>query len=275
MCSQRGCDGESADICQTRKCVDAGRLEAEDFAPMSLPELSITQGALFIGDVGDRFGGRLHFDQSCTAILSFQLAGIKHWDLWSPSSWRPAWRSGEPLAPHTYFATVLREGDAILFPPGWYHATRVLVAPSVSTSYSIHPLPMYASSAFEPGFYRGSPLGYARCATHEGGWEAFNRDCGEAALREAVAWSPPPEFVVVEEEPEERRLLRSPEVESPAARWPREEWEELEACAVYCAEPCSELNGDVVRECGGCSGSAFKCRPGAAGFSSKRGKDEL
>eukprot|EP00316_Scyphosphaera_apsteinii_P009783 CAMPEP_0119334006 /NCGR_PEP_ID=MMETSP1333-20130426/86478_1 /TAXON_ID=418940 /ORGANISM="Scyphosphaera apsteinii, Strain RCC1455" /LENGTH=232 /DNA_ID=CAMNT_0007344215 /DNA_START=13 /DNA_END=707 /DNA_ORIENTATION=+ len=37
-------------------------------------------------------------------------------------------------------------------------------------------------------------------------------------------------------------------------------------CEPYCKHSCSELNGQVSFECGSCSGLAFACRPGAAGF---------
>ena len=38
-----------------------------------------------------------------------------------------------------------------------------------------------------------------------------------------------------------------------------------EACEPFCVEACSELNGNVTAECGGCS-DGFTCRPGALGY---------
>jgi diketogulonate reductase-like aldo/keto reductase len=37
-------------------------------------------------------------------------------------------------------------------------------------------------------------------------------------------------------------------------------------CEDWCVEPCSVLNGDVERECGGCSAPEYRCREGAPGF---------
>ena len=36
-------------------------------------------------------------------------------------------------------------------------------------------------------------------------------------------------------------------------------------CEPHCAHPCTELNGDIEYECGGCGGDE-QCRPGAVGF---------
>lgn len=38
------------------------------------------------------------------------------------------------------------------------------------------------------------------------------------------------------------------------------------ACNEWCVEVCSALNGDPVRECGGCPHTGLGCHPGAAGF---------
>ncbi len=38
------------------------------------------------------------------------------------------------------------------------------------------------------------------------------------------------------------------------------------ACEPWCVSPCSELNGNNVNECGGCTGAAFRCQPGVDGF---------
>ena len=40
-------------------------------------------------------------------------------------------------------------------------------------------------------------------------------------------------------------------------------------CEPYCEEQCTELNGDVGAECGGC-GESYACRPGATGFISQQ-----
>ena len=37
-------------------------------------------------------------------------------------------------------------------------------------------------------------------------------------------------------------------------------------CEPWCEATCAELNGDVVYECGGCTGLEHTCRPGAPGF---------
>lgn len=37
-------------------------------------------------------------------------------------------------------------------------------------------------------------------------------------------------------------------------------------CLVHCQDMCAQLNGDVHFECGACSGTAYKCRPGADDF---------
>lgn len=94
---------------------------------------------------------------------------------------------------HERVEATLREGDAILFFPGWYHATRVLgaekaddktAAPaavedsaagsstySIATSQNIQHLTPYA--ALPRGFARNSPLGYSNCARGERGWDAL------------------------------------------------------------------------------------------------------
>ena len=38
------------------------------------------------------------------------------------------------------------------------------------------------------------------------------------------------------------------------------------SCEPWCTEPCTDLNGDVTRECNGCSGAQFRCQPGSAGY---------
>ena len=47
-------------------------------------------------------------------------------------------------------------------------------------------------------------------------------------------------------------------------------WRECRAedtlCEPFCSESCTVLNGDVGYECGACSGSRYKCQPGAVGF---------
>ena len=39
-----------------------------------------------------------------------------------------------------------------------------------------------------------------------------------------------------------------------------------QVCEPFCTEECRVLNGDVMYECGACSGPQYHCKPGAAGF---------
>lgn len=45
-------------------------------------------------------------------------------------------------------------------------------------------------------------------------------------------------------------------------------------CEPWCVSPCSDLNGDVTGECGGCAGDEFRCAPGKPGYPSSRRFDE-
>ena len=45
-------------------------------------------------------------------------------------------------------------------------------------------------------------------------------------------------------------------------------------CEDWCANKCSDLNGDVTIECAGC-GSEYKCRPGEAGFEPPKNRPSM
>ena len=40
------------------------------------------------------------------------------------------------------------------------------------------------------------------------------------------------------------------------------------SCEAWCTNPCAELNGNTVEECGSCEGDDYACRPGTADFGS-------
>ena len=65
------------------------------------------------------------------------------------------------MLPHARFEADLHEGDSLVFPPGWTHATRIVDGPSVATSHNIYSAPPYAS--MPAGFTDRSPLGYEYC----------------------------------------------------------------------------------------------------------------
>ena len=74
---------------------------------------------------GHQFGFPGHFDAGCSGTMSYQLQGTKYWRVWSP--WKTLADSrGNPGYPaHTRFEGVVRPGDAIIYPPGYFHTTSV------------------------------------------------------------------------------------------------------------------------------------------------------
>ncbi len=46
---------------------------------------------------------------------------------------------------------------------------------------------------------------------------------------------------------------------------------EARGCEPFCQSPCSELNGQLDEECGGCTGPQHMCRPGQPGFGGSGG----
>ncbi|KNC48798.1 uncharacterized protein AMSG_00578 [Thecamonas trahens ATCC 50062] len=71
---------------------------------------------VFVGrlmDVNDR-----HIDSGCAVSFSFQLAGVKLWDLDNPGN--------RSAGADDFDSCVLHPGDVLVFYPGWYHETTVL-----------------------------------------------------------------------------------------------------------------------------------------------------
>ena len=152
-------------------------------ATMPFPGFVTKGGVLFSGKGGHTFGGTTHFDSTCHSVLNLQMQGTKDWTLWSPSTWEVGPFRGKMLPPHSRFVTTLREGEALLFTPAWYHATQIRRGEfSVATSTDVVDLPVY--SALKADFYTGHPFGYENCGKHQ--WKPFNQELEDEMRRRAT-----------------------------------------------------------------------------------------
>ena len=52
-----------------------------------------------------------------------QYKGSKRWSLWAP--WDVQTAEGDTVTAHTRFEAVSNAGDAVYYPPAWFHATSV------------------------------------------------------------------------------------------------------------------------------------------------------
>jgi hypothetical protein len=107
---------------------------------------------------GQRFGNSKHFDDSCSGTLSLQLVGQKQWYLWAPFD------LGNITA-HTRYETILNPGDVLIYPPGWYHTTKIISdTNSIATAVFVEHIPWYAGVVGNLSLWK-SPRGWEFCAS--------------------------------------------------------------------------------------------------------------
>ena len=178
-CGGDGCRHEVR-ICDDDQCMQAAAMRA-DGVPSCIgePATSFMVPNLFSGDVGQTFGGPVHFDHSCDQSLSVQYDGLKRWSLWSP--WTIPAHDGALLPPLQLMNGTLSAGDALWFPPGFFHATEILEGPSISAAYFVPGQPTYESlmvtargeAAARP--WDRSPFCYAACGWDDETWRQRQR----------------------------------------------------------------------------------------------------
>ena len=158
--------------------------------PPPLPSLEyLTQrwghAYVFWSRPGDEFGAQDHFDMICTGTLSMQHRGSKRWSLWAPFGFlRDA--SGAAIPPHALFEGTAHAGDALFYPPAWFHATRVEQegeeeegeeeeeeeeegGESITTAVDLLGFPAFGALANRS---LRTPFGYNSCAQGRHGWYA-------------------------------------------------------------------------------------------------------
>ena len=167
-------------ICDDEPCLQAAAMR-EDGVPRCIgePATSFMVPNLFSGDSGQTFGGPLHFDHSCDQSLSVQYDGVKMWTLWSP--WALLAHDGTTLPALQRMNGTLSPGDALWFPPGFFHTTEILEGPSIAAVYFVPGQPVYEAlvktaqkkaAAFP---WHRSPFGYAACGWDDELWRQRQR----------------------------------------------------------------------------------------------------
>lgn len=132
---------------------------------------------------GGKFGTPVHFDMVCEYTLSMQHSGRKKWVLWAP--WDVPSADGESsVAAHTRFEVVADAGDAVLYPPAWFHATEAEAGDhSVTAAVDVLGFPTYGALG---GRSLRSPFGFGACAKR---WLAQSREWDAALLTSGAAAS--------------------------------------------------------------------------------------
>jgi hypothetical protein len=165
---------------------------------------------------GFEFGYPAHFDAGCTGTISYQLQGSKFWRLWSPwdtTADNSSSTSARGYMAHTRFEGVVHPGDAVIYPPGYFHHTDVQYraaadaladqtqiwedAPvfgrlSIASAFYFPTVPWYGSlrtARGSPGEY--SPFGYDTCAKGSPAFETSGWFARSHAWEEWFAGQPP------------------------------------------------------------------------------------
>lgn len=100
-----------------------------------------------------------------------QHRGHKAWTLWAP--WDLIDADGDTVPAHTRFEALAAPGDAMYYPPAWFHATRVTDnghGGSLTAAVDLLAFPSFGALANRSTLQ--TPFGYGACASGSRGWYA-------------------------------------------------------------------------------------------------------
>ena len=171
ICGDEGCDVRS---CDDESCQHAATMRKHG-VPRCIGAAAGATPNLFSGVTGGVFGGTTHFDLTCHQSLSVQYEGTKRWTLWSP--WSLFAPDGTLLPPHQRFEGILMPGDALWFPPAWFHTTEILDGPSTAAVYAVSGEPIYdvVPTVERRLPWALSPFGYGECRWRDVAWREEQR----------------------------------------------------------------------------------------------------
>ena len=198
MCGSMKCDdikhahkSHQANFC-SNECATLAYPGHMDFLPQTfrfphpLPSLSqIFDDPPWVvaGAAGATFGSPGHYDNGCSGSISIQLHGRKLWTLWAP--WDvdvrdedAAETTDEPsdsfIQERERFEAMLEPGDAIVYPPGWFHSTAITEdGASAAVAWWVDLIPSFGAGESRSNTSTAiarSPFGFGSCATGTKSW---------------------------------------------------------------------------------------------------------